>query len=384
MVFSNNLLLGAAGQGGGYEIDQSIRFNDDDSSYLHRTPSSATNRKTWTWSSWVKFSVNTNYNILFGTGGLTGTANDFILYFDTTSSKLAGYQNSQVLFRTSAQYRDPSAWYHIVWSLDTTSATADNRNRLYVNGSEVTSFSTAKVALTLNGDYPINNTVAHGISRGGGTASYYYDGYQSEINFIDGQALTPTDFGESNGSGVWIPKAFTGTYGTNGFYITGEDSAALGTDYSGNGNDFTSSGLTTADQMLDTLTNNYPVFSPINKSTSITLSDGNLLASASGSGDTFPVMATVCPESSKWYAEFEMVEGDSIVYVGVGNSSETARIAGAAFTNVVVGSSVGYQNGVSYRNNGNISTGGSTSAYGSTFTTNDIIGVALDADTGSV
>jgi hypothetical protein len=367
---------------GSYQIDQSIRFNDNDTAKLTRTPASAGNRKTWTWSGWVKRG-NLGDHIMFGTGTLSGTANDMVLWFNG-SDQIAFYRNSVYILRTNAVYRDPSAWYHIVLHIDTTNATATDRQRLWVNGEEVTDFNLDN-NLALNTDYPVNNTIQHALGQTGTYGSSYYDGYMAEINFIDGQALAPIDFGEYNDDGVWIAKRFAGAYGSNGFYITGEDSAALGTDYSGNGNDFTSSGLTAADQMLDTPTDNYPVFSPINKSTNITLSDGNLLASSSGTSDTFPVIATICPESSKWYAEFEMVEADNTVYVGVGNSSETARIAGATFTNVVVGRSAGYQNGVSYRNGtGDIWTGGSSSAYGNTFTTNDIIGVALDADTGSV
>jgi hypothetical protein len=382
MVFQN-IMMGAAGQGGGYDIDQSIRFNDDDSSYLTDTLGTATDANRWTYSVWVKRSNLTGayMSLINASSALTDTGFLAMNFHIDNTLYVTGWNTRWR--QTSQVFRDISAWYHIVLAVDTDQGTANDRIKLYVNGEQVTALSVTTNPSS-GANLGINTAGPHEIGRDYG-AIRYFDGYQSEINLIDGQQLTPTDFGEFNDDGVWIPKAYAGTYGTNGFYITGADSAALGTDYSGNGNDFTSSGLAAADQMSDTPTDNYPVFSPINKSTNITLSDGNLLASSSGSGDTFPVMATICPESSKWYAEFEMVEADGIDYVGIGNSSETARIAGATFTNVVVGLSAGYQNGVSYRNdNGNISTGGSTSAYGNTFTTNDIIGVALDADTGSV
>jgi hypothetical protein len=382
MVFQN-IMMGAAGQGGGYDIDQSIRFNDDDSSYLTDTLGTATDANRWTYSVWVKRSNLTGayMSLINASSALTDTGFLAMNFHIDNTLYVTGWNTRWR--QTSQVFRDISAWYHIVLAVDTDQGTANDRIKLYVNGEQVTALSVTTNPSS-GANLGINTAGPHEIGRDYG-AIRYFDGYQSEINLIDGQQLTPTDFGEFNDDGVWIPKAYAGTYGTNGFYITGADSAALGTDYSGNGNDFTSSGLAAADQMSDTPTDNYPVFSPINKSTNITLSDGNLLASSSGSGDTFPVMATICPESSKWYAEFEMVEADGIDYVGIGNSSETARIAGATFTNVVVGLSAGYQNGVSYRNdNGNISTGGSTSAYGSTYTTNDIIGVALDADTGSV
>jgi hypothetical protein len=382
MVFQN-IMMGAAGQGGGYDIDQSIRFNDDDSSYLTDTLGTATDANRWTYSVWVKRSNLTGayMSLINASSALTDTGFLAMNFHIDNTLYVTGWNTRWR--QTSQVFRDISAWYHIVLAVDTDQGTANDRIKLYVNGEQVTALSVTTNPSS-GANLGINTAGPHEIGRDYG-AIRYFDGYQSEINLIDGQQLTPTDFGEFNDDGVWIPKAYAGTYGTNGFYITGADSAALGTDYSGNGNDFTSSGLAAADQMSDTPTDNYPVFSPINKSTNITLSDGNLLASSSGSGDTFPVMATICPESSKWYAEFEMVEADGIDYVGIGNSSETARIAGATFTNVVVGLSAGYQNGVSYRNdNGNISTGGSTSAYGNTYTTNDIIGVALDADTGSV
>ena len=141
--------------------------------------------------------------------------------------------------RTSQVFRDPAAWYHIVVAVDTTQAAASDRVKLYVNGSQVTSFSTAT--------YPSQNfetRVSNGHSEqvGAEATSYsYIDGYLAEVNFIDGTQLTPSSFGETK-NGVWIPKAISGlTYGTNGFRLTFADSSSLGDDTSGNGNDFTSS-----------------------------------------------------------------------------------------------------------------------------------------------
>jgi hypothetical protein len=147
--------------------------------------------------------------------------------------------------RTTALFRDPSAWYHLVVAVDTTQATSSDRVKIYQNGVQITSFSTAGYP-SLNYNTIFNNSgTTYQIS--GQSVAEYFDGYISEFHWIDGQALAPTDFGETNDDGVWIPKAYAGTYGTNGFYITGADSADLGADYSGNGNDFTSSGLTSDD-----------------------------------------------------------------------------------------------------------------------------------------
>jgi hypothetical protein len=232
MVFSNNLLLGAAGQGGGYEIDQSIRFNDNDSAYLTRTPGSASNRKTWTISTWVKYSVDTaSGSAIFGSGA---TAAEDTFAYITSGGAIDWIVRDSSTIRgriiTNRLFRDPSAWYHLVFVLDTTSGTAGDRMRLYVNGSEETSFST-DTNPPVNTDSAINSTLAQyiGLSRGNG-GDNLWDGYQAEIQLVDGTALDPTSFGETNDDGVWIPKAYTGSYGSNGFYITGEDSTFLGQD----------------------------------------------------------------------------------------------------------------------------------------------------------
>ena len=253
---------------GGYTIDQSIRFNDDDSAYLNRTPGSASDRKKWTWSGWLKRGALTTTNqagIFSATSGL----NQHVIVFNDSNG---GKNTLEMYLRnsggalgriyTSAVFRDPSAWYHCVFVFDSANATAADRMIIYVNGARQT--VTTATTLTQNTDGWINYTYQHDISRAFASNTYLYDGYMAEINFIDGQALAPTDFGEYNDDGVWIPKKYAGTYGTNGFYLKGQDSAALGDDSSGNSNDFTSSGLTSDDQRADTPTNNMMTFNPLN------------------------------------------------------------------------------------------------------------------------
>ena len=232
-VVSNNILAGASGQGGGgYQIERSLRFNPGDSAYLNRTPSSSGNLKTWTWSGWVKrsnsgaghtndfFSCGVNIHN-GGAGGAQANA-----YFDVDGT-IQVYEYSGGYgynYRTTQVFRDFSAWYHIVISLDTTDLTAGDRVKIYINGDRVTSFSTSN-APTLNFEGEINKSgVQHYISD---TAAPF-NGYLADVHFIDGQALAPTDFGETDDNGVWQPKKFAGgavnqvitggSYSTSGLY----------------------------------------------------------------------------------------------------------------------------------------------------------------------
>ena len=217
----SNILAGASGQGGGgYEIERSLRFNAGDSAYLNRTPSSAGNRKTWTWSAWVKRSSNTQTALLHA-----GSSNQTILWFDGNHLEWTYYAGGYgARLRSSALFRDFSAWMHVVFVLDTTQATADNRMRLYVNGVELTDFA-ARTNPSQNADYNVNNTVAHEVGRNNVAGGYNFNGYLADIHFIDGQALAPTDFGEFDDDNVWQPKLFTGDYSGGPIYSNGTLSA---------------------------------------------------------------------------------------------------------------------------------------------------------------
>jgi len=230
------LLASAAAAPTGYAISRSLRFNSADSAYLSWTPASAGNRRTWTWAGWVKRSALDGRQTLF-IGLPSGTQGDsleieadklrFLTYNTTTLSEL----------KSTVILRDPSAWYHIVFALDTTQATPANRAKIYLNGAQVTQFDTASYPAE-NYYSVINAANATYISR---SDSLRLDGYLADIHFIDGQALDPTSFGEFDTNGIWQPKAYSGTYGTNGFHLDFSDNssaAALGTDTSGNGNDW--------------------------------------------------------------------------------------------------------------------------------------------------
>ena len=190
-------------------------------------------------------------------------------------------------------YRDVSAWYHIVVAVDTTQGTASNRLKLYVNGEQITSLQASSYP-SLNFDTLINNNNAHYISGAVDTTygTRRFDGYMAEVCFIDGTALDPTSFGEfDEDSGIWKPISVSGlTFGTNGFYLDFEDSAALGDDVSGNGNNFTVNNLTAIDQTTDTPTNNFATLNPLNNYWSAaTFSEGNSVYTSNNTGDYYGV-----------------------------------------------------------------------------------------------
>ena len=372
MVFSNNLLLGAAGAGGGYTIDQSIRFNNDDTAYMTRTPSSAGSLTTWTASFWFKRCSITETQVLWAAG--TSGINE-IRFSNSTNTIYYDFSNLGVYPESTLVLRDPSAWYNLVTVFDTTNATASERLRCFLNGERVTLSTT----LALNANSQWNSNVLHtiGISSYSVPNYYPFDGYMAEINFIDGTALDATSFGETNSNGVWVPIEYTGSYGTNGFYITGETASDLGEDFSGNGNDFTSSGLTTADQMLDTPTDNYSIFNPVASCNvsgqPLTISDGNLRTSAGGTLNAIEAITQIGPSSGKWYAEFTLNAAPQLT-----NQYPVIGVI-AADLNITSGNNIGNSTFRGYVPNGNTQGTGS-GAYGDTFTTNDVIGCAIDLD----
>ena len=294
-MIGNPLLLGDEG---GYQISRSVRLRSSATAYLSRTPAGASNRSTWTWSGWVKRGVlDATQNTLFAsTTGVTD-ATYFQMAFSTVNPDcllINSYNITSLGMQTAAVFRDPAAWYHIVFALDTTQATASNRMKLYVNGVQQTSFLTYINYPALNSTFAINSAAAHNI--GASNATSPFDGYMTEINFVDGQALTPSSFGENNAvTGVWQPKKYAGTYGTNGFYLNFSDNSAataatIGKDYSGNGNNWTPNNISvtagvTYDSMIDVPTlyadggngrGNYCVLNPLNKGTAASSSNANL------------------------------------------------------------------------------------------------------------
>jgi hypothetical protein len=244
-------LLAQLEEEGGYEIERSLRFNSSDSAYLSKNFGSAGNRKTWTWAGWVKLSSVTTAPSLFmcRNGGGDSGVSDFIINSDGTVV-FTGAANT--FFTTTQVLRDFSAWYHLVLSVDTTAATAGNRIRFYLNGSQVTTFNNSYNP-TQNFELAINQAAEHDIG-GKPAVGEFFNGYLADIHFIDGQALDPSSFGEFDTNGVWQPIDASGlTFGTNGFRLPFSDNstaAALGTDTSSNGNTWTVNNFS-VDQVTD-------------------------------------------------------------------------------------------------------------------------------------
>ena len=246
----------------GYDIDNSCKFEADNSEYLSRTPSSAGNRRTWTFSGWVKRTE-------IGSGGNTIlSAGDTYIQFDGNALQINFRAASENFFIiTNRLFRDTSAWYHIVVQCDTTQGTASNRAKVWVNGVQETSFSTSTYDnMSQNYDTLMNSTNEHEVGKYSNeetTYANFFNGYITELHLVDGTALTPTSFGEfDDDSGIWIPKAYTGSHGTNGFYLDFEDASNMGNDASG-GTDFTETNITAADQATDTPTNNFATGNPL-------------------------------------------------------------------------------------------------------------------------
>ena len=374
-----------------YPLQRSVRLRSSASAYFNRTPAAAGNRRTWTWSAWVKRGTLGVSQYLFsaGTGGTDVTQNGLNFQADDTLRWTA----PGTIYRVSTQvFRDPSAWYHIVLQFDTTQATANDRIRLYVNGTQITAFSTLNNP-TQNLDYAVNQAAVHEIGRWTG-ASNPFDGYLEEINFIDGQALTPSSFGAYNSYGVWSPAKYTGSYGTNGFYLNFQDNSTvtttanigIGADSSGNGNYWTSNNIsltagTTYDSMLDVPTNtsptnaNYAVLNPL--CGYLTLSNANLTGVSTDTSNERTSISTILVSSGKWYAE-------TTIGLSGGFNSQSNIAIGTVIPSSASSRPSSTTGGVGYRVDGQKEVAGTVSAYGSSYTNNDVIGIALDCDSNTV
>jgi hypothetical protein len=248
---ANPLLLAtAAAAAADFKISRSLRFNDDDTAFLSRTPSSAGNRQTWTWSAWVKRSNLGTEQVLWTAGADTNTGEWSALRFITTDQLqfINNTSNStDINLLTTQVFRDSSAWFHILLRADITNGTANDRIDIYINGTKIDTYSTeTQPGTTVNTG--INGAQIHNIGREAARTNYYCDLYLADVYFIDGQALAPTDFGEYDDDNNWNPKAYDGTYGTNGFHLDFSDNSsnsALGTDAAGS-NDWTVNNLVAA------------------------------------------------------------------------------------------------------------------------------------------
>ena len=364
-------------------IANSVRFDDGDSAHLSRTPSSSGNRKTYTISLWFKRgNISTAFPTLIGANVSSGRddairfgnnsgGNELYIFFDEASKAL----------RTNRTFTNTSTWHHLVLAVDTTQATDTDRVKLYIDGTQETSFASSTYpAQDYEGGF--NRAGQHSIGKR--PQGNYFDGYIAEVNVIDGTALDPTYFGQIGSNGYWIPKALSGlTYGTNGFRLTFQNSSYLGYDYqtsgrSGNTNDFTVTNLAATDQVIDSPTQNFSTMDPNRYSGIGTFSEGNLtVATSTNNRATYGTIAV--PSSGKWYYE---VRVDSYAsgggaYMGWGTNvaegdNEYAADHGISFS--------------SYNEQVLLDNSGQSGGYGSNGTNvasnGDVYSVLLDVDNG--
>jgi len=373
---------------GGYSLTKSLRFRSSASAYLSRTPSSSSNTTTWTWSGWVKRGTFNSQQTLFGTVSVSGSNQTAIQFNSSNQLDFYIYTGNYTMQMTTSQiFVDASSWYHIVCALDTTQSTASNRVKVYVNGVQVTSFSTTNLPY-INLAGWVNTVVGHGIGENYPyNGSSYFDGELAEINFVDGQQLTPSSFGAfSATTGVWQPIKYTGTYGTNGFHLPFTNTTStttLGYDTSGNGNNWTTNNISltagsTYDSMNDVpnvasaTASNYSVMNPNQAGANVTLSNGNLNVVG---GTSSKVLGTIGMTSGKWYCEMVMNSGSTNGNFGL------ARFNTTFASNSYLGDDT---TSWCYATNGNTYTNGTGTSYGSTYTVGDIIGIAFDADAGTL
>jgi len=391
---------------GGYQISRSLRFNSADSAYLNRTPASAGNRRTWTWSGWVKRSTlnASGSQSLFDVQ--LDAPNFFTFYIrnDTVAYDMCHTTSgNRIVVGTTAVYRDVSAWYHFVLAVDTTNATAANRIRAYVNGSEVilNQYALGSGYVAQNADLAINSTSIHSMGRRNDSGGdLYLPAYMTEVNFIDGQALTPSSFGETNAqTGVWQPKAYSGSYGTNGFYLNFSDNsnttaATLGKDYSGNGNNWTPNNFSVSagagnDSLVDsptsygtdtgvggTVRGNYATLNPLDSA--VTLSNGNLDFQSSGvavqgSRSTFAIPSGIKVYAECWFNSWTTGTGN---YAQFGVATSTASMS----------SDIGAVSGTGFSIEANQSTNvvlrlnGTAVTISGAITSGDVFQIAVDLD----
>lgn len=371
-------------------VDRSLRFKASTSSYLNRTFGTPTNANIWTWSGWIKRGILGGNVSLIGVVNGSGDTNNIVVRILSDQFSMVGGTTS---WRVSTQvFRDPAAWYHFVISVDTTQSTANNRILIYVNGVQITAFGTLNNP-TQSTPIAINTSSAP-TQIGAYNTANFFDGYMTEINFVDGQALTPSSFGGYNSFGVWQPCQYLGSYGNNGFYLpftNNTSSTTIGYDFSPNQNNWTANGFTLTpttsvnyDSMTDvpTLTSatasNWCVMNPLKTGVNLTPQHANLLAlmQSNAGGLNQSVTGTIYVSSGKWYWE-----GTS--YNTVAGYGQLIGIASDTFTALnALSGSTGQTYG--YEKSGTANNGATAISYGTTYTSNDVIGIALDLDAGTL
>ena len=387
-VFQNNLLAGAGAQSSDstYAIDQSIRFNSGDSTYMQRTHGAGGNVDLFTISFWFKRSTLGTEQFMFGSGANTSNTSDLMFKTDNTLqfySYIGAYQTQLI---TTQVFRDVSAWYHVVKNYDSGNAISTERARMYINGERVTDFGTETYP-SQNQDGIVGSNTNIGFGRYISYGSSYFNGYLAEMHYVNGYGYGPEYFGETNSSGIWIPKEYSDNYGTGGFFVDGRDASDLGDDESGNGNDLTTSGLASHDQMSDSPTTNWCVMNSL-LNNGCTYTNGNLEVAPPNLQSThrlvLPTMGILPSDTNKYYWEITYLASDnssSVNMLGIGGVDNPNNPANATLNGGGDGYGLGYNTSTS-----NIYGGGNWTANGSPtwsggFTAGAVYGVAYDGST---
>ena len=374
-------ILGANTLSSGYDVANSLRFDDDSSDYLNRTPGSAGNRKTFTISLWIKRANLVDARLISCHSGNSDSGNFELDFNNDTFRYVAWDTNFRV---TNRLFRDTSAWYHIVTAVDTTDSTAGDRIKIYVNGVQETSFASSSNP-SENFDTGFNQASTTRIGLASNSTNGPFDGYMAEVVFIDGTALDPTSFGEfdSNSPTIWKPKDVSGlTFGTNGFYLefkqsgTSQNSSGLGADTSGNDNHFAVNNLTAVDQSTDTCTNNHATLNNLFPEANVAYSEGNLKVTADGSANWSSVIGTIGLTAGKWYWE----------WTATSSSNAFAGIVSEALVNsTLISDATPYdQNGlILYFTDGRKTVDGTSTESHFTAWSSGTMSFALDLDSGT-
>ena len=399
-VFQNNLMgaAAAAASAGGagfytHQIANSCRFDSASSSYLYRSPGTASLNTKSTISCWLKRSNLANMGEASGSpqtiiGSATSEAWEFYDGAHDDKIKWSGGGGGDYI-TTGDVYRDTSAWYHMVFRYDSTQGAAADRVKIYKNGDLIAPSTYTESSYAASSEATaIGNGDPTRIGRDAASADNYFDGYMAEVIFTDGQSYAPTEFGETK-NGVWIAKEPSVTFGDNGFHLKFQNSAALGDDSSGNNNDFTASGLGAHDQMLDTPTfsstdgngGNFCTLNPLTDAVNMTLSEGNLTWTTSTSNRSINCNFKLpAGTGQKWYWEHRMTswaasESDDC-YLGI-NIVQPDWDSGSTRGGGNTGNSYGAQG---YKN----VLGTDTSSYGAQIDTGDVWGVAVDLENNTI
>tara|TARA_Y100000814_G_scaffold277829_1_gene239143 strand:- start:32 stop:2461 length:2430 start_codon:yes stop_codon:yes gene_type:complete len=385
-LFAKNLAPSSTDRAlGAADIQRSLRFNHDDSPYLSFTPSTTGNQKIWTFSAWIKRTeVTDDRHYIYSAND--GNSGYFALYFDNDNIKTYFDPGNNYGTVNDREYRDVTAWMHIVHQVDATNTV----QRIWINGVEETLSSSRNPG---NNNYPMNESgKSIVIGRHSWGTSYYSNWYLAEVNHVDGQLISPTDFGFTDPvTNIWMPKRYEGTYGTNGFYLDFSDNsstAALGIDKSPNGNDFTVNNFSVGawpdnDSVIDTPTNNFNTFNENDKNSNVPLANGALETAATATGGHYPAFTTMPVKSGKWYLEWKFLTNDS----GLPSIMEAGHDEDSYNTDSTVGNNTSTVNKRGYGflpGNGNTSSESGYASYGSALTSSDIGQCAFDADTGKI